>query len=271
MRYLLPFFFAVLLSGTTFGQANPWADIAEASLAANPGIRDIVPDTYRTLHLDVLAIKSQLATAPQEARFVAGEPGAQLAFPLPNGGFSTFEVWEAPVMAPELTAKYPDIRSYAGRNRQGDYLRFSISPMGLHALCLPVERANTFSIDQYSRGNVEDYICYFKKDCPIPAGQMMDCLMDDVETEVEAQSAVSDRAGSCGNLRTYRLALACTGEYAIYKGANALPNRAAFDAAWSKLPDTLPRCPELSLPPISPPDAACLALPVSFPIFFFIF
>ena len=233
MCYLLPFVFTILLSGTIFGQANPWADLAEASLAADRGIRDIIPNAYRTLQLDVLQIKSILAAAPQESEFVSGESAVLLDFPLPDGGFSTFEVWEAPVMAPELSAKYPDIRSYAGRNRQGDYLRFSVSPMGLHALALPVDRTNSFFIDQYSRGNAEDYICYFQKDCPIPADQTMNCLMDDVETEVEAQAAVSDRAGSCGNLRTYRLALACTGEYANFYGAtgsNKTPVLAAINA-----------------------------------------
>lgn len=209
----------ILLSGTIFGQANPWTDIAEASLAADPGIRDVVPIAYRTLHLDVQAIKSQLAAAPLEAGFVEGAAAVQLAFPLPDGGFSTFEVWEAPVMAPELSAKYPDIRSYAGRNRQGDYLRFSVSPMGLHALCLPVERANSFSIDTYSRGNVEDYICFYQRDCPIVAGQTPECMVEDMRPEVEAQTAVGYRAGSCGNLHTYRLALACTGEYANYWGS----------------------------------------------------
>lgn len=217
MRYLLPFVFTILLSGTTFGQANPWADIAEASLAADLGIRDIIPNAYRTLHLDVQAIKSQLAAAPQEARFVAGESALLLDFPLPNGGFSTFEVWEAPVMAPELAAKYPNIRSYAGRNRQGDYLRFSVSPAGLKALVLPVERGNSYSLAPYFRDGVEDYICYARKDVPLPEDQISES-MEELEPEVAAQVAVGDRAGSCGNLRTYRLALACTVEYAVWKG-----------------------------------------------------
>ncbi len=233
MRNLLPLFFAILINGPIFGQANPWADISESEIAFGVGTRDILPNAYRTLHLDFVQLKTVLAAAPQEQDFVLGKPGALLDFPLPAGGFESYEVWEAPVMAPELTAKYPNIRSYAGRNRQGDFIRFAISPMGLDALILPVDRSNTYLIKQYARGNAEDYLCFYQRDCPIPAGQQMECLMEEAGNEMEGQAAVSDRAGSCGNLRTYRLALACTGEYANFYGAtgiNKAPALAAMNA-----------------------------------------
>ena len=238
MRYFLSFTFALLLNGLVYGQANPWSDINETGISAAPQARMIIPSRYRTQHLDLLQLKSHLATAPQEAEFVAGEPGMLLDFPLPDGGYSAFEVWEAPVMDPALSAKYPTIRSYAGRNRQGDYIRFDVSPTGLHAMILPIQRSKVVFIDPYARGNEVDYICYFKNDLVRPEDKFMDCLVTDDLSALTVETDIMDRAGSCGNLRTYRLALACTGEYAFFHGAigtNKAPALAAMNTTMTRV------------------------------------
>lgn len=238
MRLYLPFLFVCLFSGLLSGQINPWSEINESEIVADPASRLILPGKYRTQHLDIYQIKSVLAAAPQEAGFVAGESGIQINFPMPYGGYSNFEVWEAPVMHPDLTAQYPDIRSYAGRNRNGDYIRFDVSPAGLHAMVFTLERSSTFFVDPYARGNVNDYVCYAKKDYPRPDGKLMECLVNGDITEATDEIGTSDRAGSCGNLRTYRLALACTGEYANFHGsfgADKAPALAAMNTSMTRV------------------------------------
>ncbi len=215
----LSILFLFLLSGILHGQTNPWSDIDELSISPERLERVIIPSQYRTLHLDLNQTKALLATAPQEAEFVAGEAGVSLEFPLPYGGFSTFEVWEAPVMHPDLAAKYPNIHSYAGRNRTGDYIRFDVTPAGLHAMILTIERSKTIFLDPYARGNIDSYICYAKSDFPRPENKYVDCLVEDLAPWASEENPAGDRAGSCGNLRTYRLALACTGEYANFHGS----------------------------------------------------
>lgn len=237
MRFLLPVLF-VLTSGLLFGQANFWSDSKESEIPATPQSRLVKPDRYRTQRLNLVQMKALLATVPQEAEFVAGDPGLLLSFPLPYGGYADFEVWEAPVMAPELTARYPEIRSYAGRSRQGDYVRFDVSPAGLHAMILPLERSKAVYIDPYTKDNTADYICYDTRDYRMPEGKFMECLVSDDQTEVIQGPGVSDRAGTCGNLRTYRLALACTGEYANFHGAtgtNKAPALAAMNTSMTRV------------------------------------
>lgn len=240
MRSILTLVVAILCGSALYAQTvNPWSVIAESEIAADPLARLVVPEKYRTLRVDMFRLENALAVAPAEADFVAGTPGVMIDFPLPLGDYSTFEVWEAPIMHPDLAAQFPDIRSYAGRNRKGDYFRFDVSPAGFHGMALTAERGQTFFIDPYVPGNTSDYVCYAKKDYPRPEGKWMECLVQGELTETESdQTGTGDRAGSCGNLRTYRLALACTGEYANFHGSfgtDKAPALAAMNTSMTRV------------------------------------
>ncbi|RZK54227.1 MAG: hypothetical protein EOO59_11655, partial [Hymenobacter sp.] len=65
---------------------------------------------YRVLHLDVAALRAQLAGAPLE--FTGGVPKL-LTLPLPQGGSATYQVLESPVLAPSIAAQNPGIKTYS--------------------------------------------------------------------------------------------------------------------------------------------------------------
>lgn len=227
----------LFMPGIIWGQQFYWSEIREELIQAAPEDRQIIPNRYRTLRLEYGELKKMLSAAPTEQEYLATREGIFIDFPMPNGAYSTFEVWEAPVMAPELSAKYPDIRSFAGRDTGGKGMiaRFDISPNGLHAILLN-GNGGTVYIDPYARYNTADYICYYRKDFVNRDDNVFGCLVEDdglMETP-----GVFYRAGDCGNLRQYRMALACTGEYANFHGAfgsNKAPALAAMNTTMTRV------------------------------------
>lgn len=83
--------------------------------------------------LDATQLIQSLKSAPQ--RF-SGEKGIVISLPTPGGKLEHFQVWESSNMAPELQAKFPEIRSYVGSGIEDPtaYLRFSMSPVGFSSM-----------------------------------------------------------------------------------------------------------------------------------------
>ncbi|MCC6462603.1 MAG: proprotein convertase P-domain-containing protein [Saprospiraceae bacterium] len=200
---------------------NPslWQELPESQISAPAHARLIIPQRYDTWRLQLAQLKTLLQTAPRELEVVKGETGIWLELPMADGELRWFEVWESPIMAPELAAEYPNIRTYAGRDadRRGITVRFDVTPAGFHAMFLLPGESSTF-IDPYARGNTSDYVCYSKKDFVKQVGAFS-CQVGGEEHQVYG-TPVSDRsAPDCANLRVYQLALACTGEYANFHGS----------------------------------------------------
>jgi hypothetical protein len=151
------------------------------------------------------------------------QPSNHLIIELPNpdGSFDTYRVFKNTTMHPVLAAAYPEIRAYdvigvSDRSKKG---KIDITPQGFHAMIF--DRSNgTFFIDPLAQGNTTNYMVYYKRD--FVTSKIMSCFHDD-----EAQSAAADiieneneiaiSYASCA-LRTYRLAVAATGEYTTFHG-----------------------------------------------------
>ena len=125
-------------------------------------------------------------------------------------------------MAPELAAKFPEIKTYRGQgiDDRSATIRFDVTPMGFHAQVLSAQE--TIYVDPYAKGDTENYISYFKRD--LRNGSSFECLVGANESGAgvsiaEAQMTVPLIVPPNGTtLRTYRLALAATGEYTIAAG-----------------------------------------------------
>ncbi|HEX8875343.1 MAG TPA: zinc-dependent metalloprotease family protein [Phycisphaerales bacterium] len=104
---------------------------------------------YRAFTLDSGALKERLAKAIPEVdarrgidtMLVAQQAGATIALPAPLGGEHRFTLIEVPTMEPELAARYPQIKTYAGESLDtpGAQVRLSVTPRGVHALVLSPE------------------------------------------------------------------------------------------------------------------------------------
>jgi len=142
---------------------NLWSDISE-ELISFTGERNIIPQNYRTLELDVLEMKNELNSAPSEKVVQVNESGKIISLPLPNGEFINFKFVESLVMEDELANKYPDIKTYLGQgiDQTTASARFDITPTGFHAIIFTLD--GTVYIDPYGSGDNKYYISYYKKD-----------------------------------------------------------------------------------------------------------
>jgi hypothetical protein len=224
----------LLLAVALPGMAQQFfANVSENSIQLNPAVnkRVIQPLKARTLSMDLNAMKHFLESLPSEKN-VNRLQAPILELPMPDGSTGRFRVWESSVMEPGLMAKFPEIRTYAGQGIDDPYatIRFDFNPyFGFHAQVLSATTGRIY-IDPYARGNTTNYISYFHKDNR-PSSFFV-CETEDSKPPVPTTSNIVT-AGPCRGteLYTYRLAMACTGEYATAVCAPAAPTVPATLAA----------------------------------------
>ena len=199
-----------------------WYDVREQNIAVS-GTRDIIPDRYRMLRLNELALRQLLATAPLEGTPAAHSTAPIIELPLPDGSFGRFRFVESPIMEPELAAKFPEIKTYAGQGLDDETatVRFDVTPAGFHAQILSAH--GVVYIDPYSRGTTAYYLSYNKNDFTpiVPKGfTEVTSLPEDraMAAEIARLIALNPNAAVGPQLRTYRLAVAATGEYTQFQG-----------------------------------------------------
>jgi len=241
LRTILLFAFLVLLilSGSFYTPVSVQGGVSDAALWSEMddgslnlvGERWIIPQNYRTLALNLEILEGLLAQAPLEFSPEAGDGGPGIALPLPDGAYGRFRFVEAPIMAPELAEKFPQIKTYLGRNMDDPTasVRFDFTPAGFHAMIFTSE--GMVFIDPYSRGDLEHYISYFKKDYasdPAEAYEELGPLGDPEAIQPLVDKLRAQGVSSDGNLRTYRAAVAATGEYTQFHGGTVVDGMAAI-------------------------------------------
>ncbi|MCB9035136.1 MAG: T9SS type A sorting domain-containing protein [Lewinellaceae bacterium] len=222
------FWLATALSG----QNTPilWQD---AGAPATFGVeRVIVPKQYRVLKLHTAAMLQHLDGAPDESVANARTSGYILELPRPDGRMERFRFCESPVMAPGLAQRFPQIKTYLGKGVDNPtaLLRLDYTPHGFHAMVLAGE--DTYFIDPYYHLlNDGFYLSYFKRD--FQTSEVFDC---EVEGLQEPQGQVEGGVNGVGEeLRTYRLAMACTGEYAQFHGGTVEQALAAMVTTMNRI------------------------------------
>jgi hypothetical protein len=200
-----------------------FSDDAGAKRAAGASPLASALRAARSLTLNEPGLRASLATAPPE-----GRAGAALlvTLPLPDGTNARFRVVESSVMAPELAARFPDIKTYTGVGLDDPTasLRLDLTPAGFHAQVLSAT-TGSFFIDPVSRTDSQHYLSFWKRDMP---GRSFDCEVKDNGGAGRRDAAPSGLRTSGPALRTYRLALAATGEYTTYQGGTVAKAFAAM-------------------------------------------
>jgi hypothetical protein len=176
------------------------------------------------VQFDMESLGAELASAQTQARMTR-----ELELPMPDGSVQRFALRPDGVMHPDLNARYPQIRTFQGIGLDDPAARvkLSLSGAGLHAQIL--RPAGTVYIDPLRRGDALHHLVYERRHFqPHPdklAAYAPECAHgipgagtheEGEEAQPVAGSAFLRTSGD--ELRTYRLALACTGEYAQFHG-----------------------------------------------------
>ncbi|MEI2748398.1 MAG: hypothetical protein V9E88_06550 [Ferruginibacter sp.] len=115
-----------------------------------------------------------------------------------------YKVSEHSVMDPQLAARYPEIKSYAGQgiDEPGSVIYFDVSPSGFHGMILSAGRP-TIYIDPVDR-NDQYYVVFSRSDAM--SQKKFTCLTRESVNEgiFNPGTGVMQRGADDGRLRTYR-------------------------------------------------------------------
>ncbi len=234
MRHFLSTFSAILLALTLAAQSAPkfFQKVTEQQIFLPQNAETVtMPNSYITYSLDLPAMRNYLRNAPAEGSSEALSGSFQVELPLPDGSIETFRAWESLVMDPALAERYPMIRTFAGIGLNDPTLtvRFGFGLDGFHAFLLTDGGGSL--VMPYASNQTQYYLCFNRSELSWDNDDILRTIkyvpMDgeplDPSAIVPNDAEVSFRGGGEGALtvrRSYRFALACTGEFGVLHGGS---------------------------------------------------
>lgn len=222
MKNILLLITALVMLPFALSAGDLWQDVNPNTITLK-GTKYMVPIASRTVLLDKGEIFRILSSAPLEKDVKVKYSNAIFTMPLPNGQMGRFKFVESPIFGDGFEISHPDIRTYLGQGIDDPYatVRFDYTPDGFHAMIL--SPFGTVFIDPYSEKETDYYMSYYKHDYRRTTANDFVCLTESHDN-TPINNYYINRTGE--QLRTYRLAVSCTGEFTINRGgvAGALSN-----------------------------------------------
>ncbi|MBU6412059.1 MAG: hypothetical protein KGS45_01175 [Planctomycetes bacterium] len=166
---------------------------------------------------DRAALEALLSRAPREdVNRRLAEYGLEITLPLPDGTLGRFAVADAPVFAPELAAQFPSIRTYIVQGLDDAAIsgRMEVTQRGVTAMLR--WPGSCVMLDIYALGDASTVVSYHLRD--LPGSMDWGCS---TREGVHGESADPNGAPAfrprATTFRTYRLAMACTGEWGLHQ------------------------------------------------------
>ncbi|NVJ89471.1 MAG: T9SS type A sorting domain-containing protein [Flavobacteriaceae bacterium] len=194
----------------SFGQKT-WYNSAKIEYDANDFMlyqKKNVPSNYSIMSLDINLFKGNLITLGK---------GKSQIIELPNdkGELKQFSIQETSNFEPALQAKFPNIRSYTAKGIDDPtaIAKLSFGTEGLHGVIHSGKHATVY-IDPFTKDH-KQYMVYSRNDLG-KNGHEHQCLTEDKSLKNDGNLEFN-RVVNDGNLRTYRLAIVTSGEYAQFQ------------------------------------------------------
>lgn len=162
--------------------------------------------------LDLTKLKSSLSNATNE--YSRRSQDLIIQIPLTGGKMESFKIFQTNTLSQGLQSKYPEINNYIIQSvdHPGIYGRIDVTYQGFHAIIKT--GADYVYIDPALDRNTQNYMVYNRKDAINTKTFHCYSKTEDITEQMEVRSArISDN-----KMRTYRMALSCTGEYAQFHG-----------------------------------------------------
>ncbi|AZJ36894.1 reprolysin-like metallopeptidase [Tenacibaculum singaporense] len=223
----LPFLFAFYLSIANLFSQQLWTKVHKDAITQQKKEvfnTNSLPKQYVLMNLNLDGFKSTLPNL--QSKNTSNSRVIQL--PNANGQLERFSVKETSYLAPALAEKFPMIKSFSaqGIDNPSSSAKISIGKDGVHAIIFSANEGTSY-INPYTK-DYKEYIVYKKSSLP-PTKDEFSCKVEDT-VQKENISPRQRRNADDGNLRTYRMAIACTGEYAQFHINNQGVSSTASDA-----------------------------------------
>lgn len=233
MNKILLFLLIIVSCTTSYSQnESPWKRIGQdVPVNFEKNSTKLTSEKQLLFQLDEVALKQSLATIQDK---IADKNGVEITIPNKNGVLEKFLVWESSNFEPELQAKYPDIRAYAGigiTDRKAS-LNFSFSPNGIQTMILRGDSGSEF-IERYSKDK-SIYVVFDSKNRDKGTLPFI-CRTEDIALNKQLLNKTSGIKANNQVFKTLRLALSCTGEYTAFFGGTVAGALAGMNATMTRV------------------------------------
>lgn len=215
---------------------NFWKEIKNASQTERAAALKQAQE-FRLFQIDLIMARQILSSCPHQDNVQLRHSSFYMELPHPDGHTGVFKIVENQLMHPGLAAAYPDFKTYSGQgiDDPAATLKFEITRYGFHAMVISPN--GSYFINPVS-GDV--YMSYLKLNAirrtePFICHTESNTTEDEMHNRIENALAGNSNRTIEGQLRTYRLALACTGEYATYHGGTKASALAAMIVAMNRV------------------------------------
>ncbi len=214
-------FLLIFFTGNLFAQFNPFKENTERYFSENEKFaRKNTPEHFKVYSLNLKNVLEWVKNAPE-----LSEKPSPLVMSLPdaNGQLTNYWLYNNTAMEPALAETVSNIKSLkaVATENNGNSISISISDIfGMHAMGTKAD-GSVFYIDNYTN-DLNNVMVYQRSSLQLPKtnfsclvpGDSFDEGITTLENPVQTFSLDNKR-------RTYRLALACTIEYAAFHINNA--------------------------------------------------
>lgn len=211
------FLLMLLVSFKTYSASSPdgmWEYLGSQDTHQLTGIEAELPAQYGVFNLDRASLEEMLKGAED----LEEGSSARIIIPKPDGSFAEFEFLASHVLEPALAREYPEIRTFKGSlvGNKGLTIRYDLTPAGFHAQVTTEE--GTYYISPFSGSQ---YISFFAKDF---SSDDFGCEQNHMmgEDSDPFLTSLKPLINYGTSLKTYRIAVAATGEYTAAVGGTKL-------------------------------------------------
>ena len=189
-----------------------WIELDKEKLA------DVYPEElplqYKVFQVkDIEKLESVFNTAPIRFSAESRLEKVKINLPLPNGNYANFMLLNSPVLQPELAAAYPRLKTFTGIGVENPNLQAKIeyTPHGIYAMIIGGDKGTMFI--QPLEAKTHTCYSFYSRDAT-NLQKPFNCQVEDEFPVEEIVKPNYQRNNTDCQFRQYRLALACTGEFA---------------------------------------------------------
>ena len=234
----------LLLAFSINAQNSTWNKIASSNNLAK---LDLNTDKIHLFNLNISLLNKAVLSTPLRGSIKKAKSKI-INVPGEDGKLEQFNLYETPVFSKELSAKYPDIKSYLGisSDNSGARLRMSISPQGVQTMITYPNKPSVF-MQPLSKGS-NQYALYKRSDKNNSTDEFECKATNEVHNllnKTYTTSKIDEGGANNQTLQKFRIAISTSGEYTAYHDDGDPSNGDAVADALAAINTTLSRVNEV--------------------------